>query len=141
MHCELKEDKNAYKSFPVGILQIREGDHPIRIYFNHYDSFEQAYDKWNERKKRINYNNLYVVGCDHYGTPYSQKNFREFNSLPYNHKIIITGGVHPKSSTIFSVNGCEVNGHLGDWWNRINNVRHSRIFEEWNYVKFLNQKD
>ena len=27
----------------------------------HYDSFEVAKKKWNERKKRINYDNLYVI--------------------------------------------------------------------------------
>ena len=45
------EDKNY--QFPCGMLD------DIKIRFNHYDTFEEAVYKWNERKKRINWDNIY----------------------------------------------------------------------------------
>ena len=40
---------------PVGML----GD--VRITFTHYHTNEEALKKWNERKERINYDNLYII--------------------------------------------------------------------------------
>ncbi len=36
---------------------VRLGD--LTLYFNHYSTFEEAKTKWDERKKRINYDNLF----------------------------------------------------------------------------------
>lgn len=36
----------------------------IRIYFNHYKSFEQAVLKWEERTKRIDLNNIFIIAQD-----------------------------------------------------------------------------
>lgn len=43
--------------YPVG--ELGGG---IRINFVHYKSFEEAIQKWEERKRRIKWDNLYVVG-------------------------------------------------------------------------------
>lgn len=141
MNGELIEDKNSNKPFPVGILKCSDRDNQIKLYFNHYSNFDQAREKWDVRKKRINYDNLYIVGCDHYGSPYSNEDLKEFNKLPYEHKVIITGNSHLDNGTSFSIPDCDVSGHIGDWWERIDNVRHSRFFEKWNYVDFLNKKN
>ena len=50
------EDKRF--DFPTG----RIGD--IEIRFNHYKTFTEAVYKWEERKKRINWDNLFVLGVD-----------------------------------------------------------------------------
>ena len=34
---------------------------PIVVYFQHYQSFEQAYEKWKERSARVNYDSLYFI--------------------------------------------------------------------------------
>ena len=43
---------------PIGLL----GD--IKINFIHYSNFEESKRKWEERKKRINWDNIFVVGSD-----------------------------------------------------------------------------
>lgn len=58
MSLEITEDKESKESFPVGILG------GIRLYFGHYKSFDEAVKKWEERKKRIDYDNLYIVAQD-----------------------------------------------------------------------------
>ena len=44
--------KDRDKYYPIG----KQDD--IEVVFLHYKSEEEAYQKWNRRKKRINYNNL-----------------------------------------------------------------------------------
>lgn len=50
------EANEARKSnfYPIGVLD------DIEIQFLHYESEKEAYEKWNKRKKRINYNNLFL---------------------------------------------------------------------------------
>ena len=51
--CGLEECTDTEKDYPVGLLGY--GDERITIYFMHYDSFAQAKEKWNDRKKRIHW--------------------------------------------------------------------------------------
>lgn len=46
---------------PCGMI----GD--IEVHFTHYKTFEEGRNKWNERKKRINYDNIYVITNDNDG--------------------------------------------------------------------------
>lgn len=56
--CEVKEYPEGFSEYscPVGIL-----DNKVRIYFLHYNSFEEAKNKWENRCKRINLQNMYFV--------------------------------------------------------------------------------
>ena len=49
------DDRFAY---PCGML----GD--IEIRFNHYKTFDEAIAKWEERKQRIDWDNLFILGID-----------------------------------------------------------------------------
>lgn len=62
-------------SFPIGVL----GD--IKLYFMHYDTPEEALAKWEERKKRINKDKIFVVMEDHNG--FSKGDFEEFKKIKY----------------------------------------------------------
>lgn len=54
----------------------------ILLGFNHYYTFCEANHKWNERKKRINWNNLFVMMFT------SRKDIaEEFINLPYEKKV------------------------------------------------------
>lgn len=33
----------------------------IKLFFNHYKSYEEAFESWERRKKRIKWNNLFVM--------------------------------------------------------------------------------
>lgn len=56
INTEIVEDKKANENYPVGI-----GFSDIRIHFMHYQSFEEAIEKWNIRKQRINLDNAVVI--------------------------------------------------------------------------------
>ena len=58
---ELKKDSAPY---PVGLIYPKKNSsisRPVRVDFMHYETFTQAADKWNERKQRINWDNIYVL--------------------------------------------------------------------------------
>lgn len=46
------KDKSNWGTYPIGILN------DIEIHFLHYKDADEAYEKWERRKNRINFNNL-----------------------------------------------------------------------------------
>ena len=82
MKEEIKYYKNEYEpnlqsEYPVALL----GD--VELHFNHYKSFEEAKEKWDQRKQRINRNNLFVEMQTE-----NEELAKRFNKLPYNKKIV-----------------------------------------------------
>ena len=60
---EIVEDVYSSKPYPVGIINNK-----VRINFMHYDSFETAVRKWNERKLRLCKDNLCIMLTNWGGT-------------------------------------------------------------------------
>ena len=83
---ELNEVSTEF-DYPVGRL----GD--ILIYFKHYNNFSEAKEKWNERKLRINFNNIFIFMTDRVTaittTPYrcSEIIVQKFDKLPFKNKV------------------------------------------------------
>lgn len=76
---ELKSRNQTDK--PIGILD------DVEIVFLHYKSQEEALEKWNRRKERVNFDNIilkfsWMNLCD-------DDNLEEFDLLPFKNKIII----------------------------------------------------
>lgn len=72
--------KTEYEStlkitYPVCLL----GD--IKLYMNHYPHFDLAVQKWEERKKRINFDNLFIMMCTE-----DPRILEKFDKLPYEKK-------------------------------------------------------
>lgn len=61
--------------YPIGVL----GD--IKLYFMHYDTPEEALAKWEERKKRINKEKIFVIMVERNG--FSKADFEEFKKIKY----------------------------------------------------------
>lgn len=127
---ELTETESGY-DYPAGRL----GD--IIIYFMHYSSFAEAKKKWDERKKRIDMNNLFIMMTDRNGCTFDM--LKEFDSLPYNNKVVFTHKPYPEIQSSVYLKGFENNGQVGilsDWkpgfWKR-------RYIDDFDYVSFLNR--
>lgn len=69
-------------NYPVGMLD------DVTIYFQHYPTFEEAVKKWNQRKARIDWDNLMVVFV--YLTEQEDETVRRFLQLPYKNKALLT---------------------------------------------------
>ncbi len=80
---ELVQDKGILNCNVVGRLD------DIKLFFLHYNSFEDAKRKWDKRKQRINFNNLLVKFNDQNG--FTDNNLLTFLNLKYDN-IIFFGG-------------------------------------------------
>lgn len=81
---------------PIGKLD------DIEIIFLHYSSEEEARDKWNRRKQRINYQNLIFKMSEQNNCTYTD--LFNFDSLKYKKKILFTSKSYGlKSEVIFHV--------------------------------------
>lgn len=73
---EMKYESILKRAFPIA----RCGD--ILLYFNHYKEFDEAKACWERRKKRIDWDNIFVEFYDE-----NEDRVKEFLSLPYENKI------------------------------------------------------
>lgn len=118
--------------YPTGML----GD--IEIRFNHYKSFEEAVQKWEERKKRIDWDNLFILGIDGDGCTY--ESIKRFDALPYKNKVIFTHVPYPEIKSAYYIPGFEKNEGVGVllYFKKQFFVR--RYLDDFDYISFLNGK-
>ena len=118
------------EEYPVGTL----GD--VKIHFIHYRTFEEAAWKWEERKKRINRDNLFIIGTDKDGCTY--ETIRRFEQLPYKNKVIFTHIRYPEFSSAYYIKGFEKEEELGIITYFKKQILKRRYLDDFDYVRFLN---
>lgn len=74
-------------SYPLALL----GD--VELNFQHYDSEKEADLKWNRRKERINWENIFFKFEESFGA--TPDLLSEFDRLPHKNKIIFTEEKYP----------------------------------------------
>lgn len=102
----------------------------IELIFVHYKNFEDAKNKWDRRKKRLNKNNLIVKFSDQ--NSFKKEDFLEFEKLNYKNKIFITVNKSITSKKVKII-------YLDD----INNIGYAKddikpSFKKFNLKKYLN---
>lgn len=133
--CDLIEVKNTSEEQPVGSLG--EGNKKILIHFTHYPNFQIAKQKWNVRKKRVNYKKIFIFFTDMNGGD-NINTINDFNKLPYKNKVMFTGkdlSIYPNT---FFIKRCCENGHLGKWWT-IDKKTGYCFYQQYDYVNLLNK--
>lgn len=73
----IRQDRNKC---PIGVLD------DIEIYFLHYKTEKEAFEKWNRRKSRIHWDNIFVKVTEQNG--YIIEQIKQFDKLPYKDKFI-----------------------------------------------------
>ena len=117
--------------YPTGML----GD--IEIRFNHYKTFEEAVAKWEERKKRIDWNNLFILGID--GDECTYESIRRFDQLPYENKVIFTHKPYPEFKSAYYIKGFENEKAVGVLMYFKKQFRIRRYLDDFDYISFLNE--
>lgn len=74
------------KTYPIGKLD------DITIDFVHYKSEQEATSKWEERKARINKNNMFVIFTEQ--DDCTEEHLRDFDNLPFENKVVFTYKKH-----------------------------------------------
>ena len=125
--CE--DDRFDYPCGMVGDVEIR---------FNHYKTFEEAAAKWNERKQRIDWDNLYIFGIERDNCTYDT--IRRFDALPYPNKVILTQRPYPEFSSAHYLPGFEDQESLGIITSFRDQFLIRRYMDDFDYISFLNRK-
>lgn len=125
---ELIEEKGDY-IYPIGRLNN------IKIHFMHYKTFEEAKEKWDLRKKRINYDNLFIMFTDRDGCTYEQ--IKRFNELPYKNKVMFTHKSYPEFKSCYYIEGFENNESVGILSDYIGNSA-KRYLHKFDFIKWFN---
>ena len=77
MESDVTEVKNSECDFPGGKISYNGED--VYIKFMHYTDFQVAKQKWNERKLRIDYSNLFIILNI---SSLSEKYLQKFQEIP-----------------------------------------------------------
>lgn len=95
--CEIQMDEQISDEcgYPVGKLDN------IHVYFTHYETFEQAKQKWNERLKRLKMDNVYIVMVQKDGC--TEQDILSFDNLKYKHKVIFTAKEYPQYRSTYYI--------------------------------------
>lgn len=133
---------NKDESLP---LFYRELDCPVariedlHFRFTHYQMKEdEICELWNRRIARINWENLFVVLCEKKGCTYEQ--MKEFESLPYKNKLILTSKYYPKLKSAFQIKGFENIGYIDNLLKEMPSFPFNtkRYYEQFNFINWLN---
>lgn len=129
LSLEVKETESNLP-YPVGLL----GD--VKIYFMHYKSFEEAKAKWEERSKRVDYGNVYIIMSEKEG--FSEQHALRFENLNYENKVLLTHRTMPQISSSRCIHGFENEAELGVTTDFKNSFLQRRYIDEFDYTEFLN---
>lgn len=104
-----------FNYYPIGVL----GD--IEIHFMHYDSEDDALDKWNRRKKRINRDKLIFAFTDRdLCTP---ELMQQFDDLP-GQKILLTAHICPWLESAVHIPAYRGQSEMGDGYTNYDTLMH-----------------
>lgn len=127
--CEMKENKYDY---PVGV-----GAFSTKIHFMHYSTFEDALISWENRKKRIDMNNIWVIMSNWGGHRIEQ--LERFDKLPFTNKVVFTDREFSEYKSAFCLKGYDCkNGHNGNVY-ATQKITGKRYIDQFDYVSFFNQ--
>ena len=92
------------EEYPIGML----GD--VEIHFMHYETCTAAKEAWEKRKKRINWNKVFVIGTDRDG--FDADVYEQWKKVPYP-KILFTAHSEFTEDAVFYPEHAET-GHVED---------------------------
>jgi len=127
---ELTFTKEEGYTHPIGLLD------DIRIDFVHYKSEQESYEKWMERRKRINKDNMFILMTDIYTVP---EDLERFDRLPFENKVLFTHRPMPNIKSSFYIKGFEDNGEVGILNNWQGALSIKRYYDQFDYVTWLNE--
>ena len=135
---EMIKGPQECNGIPVGILKGNEKIPDIYVRLIHYNSFEEGKKKWDERKKRINKDNIYVIMYDSQGV--TEKDLIKVENFKCNNKIFLTSNPNCKVSWSFYIKPNKGRGNPEFFLNPYG-IFGRRTFEKYfDFVEFLNKK-
>lgn len=123
------EDTESKEDYPVGISM--DG---IRIYFQHYKTFEEALSKWNIRKKRMNKDKLCFMLTNWNG---DDGVVDQFDAIRQKNKIIFTDKPFVEYKSVVYLHNWNHSSNRNIW--RTANIYGKRYIDDFDIVDYLNK--
>ncbi len=139
---DIISDLKGYMSEELTFVKEDGIDYPIgcirgaRIYFKHYQTEEEARQKWNERKARINYDNLFVMFTDRDNCTHEDMQY--FDSLPLEHKIIFTNKKYPDIKSAVYISGFDDKPEVGNCFEFTQKHLGEKYYDRFDYISWFN---
>ncbi len=134
--CDVVECLDEDRGYPVGMVVPLDEQHiPIKLAFQHYNSFEDAKKKWVERYSRVDWDNVYFL-WEFYDTMGDKKVIDEFDRLEGIKKMIITHRKFDDLKNSFTVSCYRDDKPVAQILN-YKGVSGKRYLEEFDYISFL----
>ena len=130
MDAELVETHEEGIDYPIGLLL------DVSIYFQHYVSFDEAAKKWNERKERMDYNNLFIIFTDRDGCSY--EDLLAFDRLNFNNKVVFTCKRYDDIQSSFWIKGFENEKSVGMCFDYMSNKKWMKYYNQFDFVTWFN---
>ncbi len=108
----------------------------IRLFLVHYNSFEQAFEEWEKRKKRINFDNIFFIMTDRNSC--NEEYIKEFDKLPYKNKVCFTHIPYPEYKSTFYIPGSEKKQYVETMTKYIRQIGIKRYYDYFDFVSWLN---
>lgn len=143
-YVKMLENLRWYMEQPIVPFEDDQFDYPtgmlgdIEIRFNHYKTFDEAVAKWEERKRRINWDNLFILGID--GDNCTYDSLKRFDALPYKNKVIFTHIPYPEIKSSYYIRGFESDEGVGVLLYLKKQFLVRRYLDDFDYISFLNGK-
>ena len=128
-------------NYPIGILSpinLR----PIKLHFLHYNSFLEAKEKWDERKKRIIYENIFVVSTFCYPVEtatYSEQLLANWNKIKFK-KVVLVDKKYGFDNEAVIKKPSECNDYAWLLYSPDTNNLERKVFNDYDFSIFLNNK-
>ena len=132
-----------YLALPLSFLQKTDKTYPVAklgeltVYFEHYASDKEAAASWNRRCDRILWDSLYVMMTDRDGCTY--QDLREFDALPYEHKVVFTHVPYEEIQSAIYIPGFESSSCVGVCSSFVNGHTGRKWYDAFDYVKWFNE--
>ena len=118
--------------YPCGMI----GD--VEIRFNHYKTIEEAISKWERRKQRIDWDNLFIMAID--GDECTYDSINRFDALPFENKVIFTHKPYPEFKSAYYLKGFEDLKEVYRPTDFKNQFFIRRYMDQFDYISFLNRE-
>ncbi|MCR4669409.1 MAG: DUF1919 domain-containing protein [Clostridia bacterium] len=139
LSCDIEEVFERFAPFPVGVM--RREEESVRLYFKHYQSFDEAVSAWKRRAVRVDLSKIFLI-MNMAGAGISPEAVKGFEALPFENKVLLAGAEAGELEYLKGVKEAvfiddssapEVAGKVLTFRDRFN-----RYLDGWDYISAFN---
>ena len=131
--------------YPVGVILPKKNAQvhkPVKVHFMHYSSFKEALKAWNRRKRRINWDNIYVLSTMCYPKETATINsglISDWNKISYP-KVMLVNQKYGFDDEFVINKPKECDEYAWLLYSPDKSNPEKRVFNEFDFIYFLNNK-